>query len=455
MTRARVLLAGLALALAVPHAAAAPAPATPSPDAYGPGDLRLERTRAVDDRAVDHTFTTPALAGPTTVRVVLPAGYDAAAGTRYPVLLLLHGGAGGYTDWHAEGVDRLTAGLPLIVVLPDAGRSAWYTDWHNNGRGGPPMWETYHLGQLVPWIDAHYRTVGDRAGRAVAGLSSGGFGAMSYASRHPDLFVAAAAFSGAVDTNTPPVVAGKFVDALAAQDGGGPGSLFGLREVDEVRWRGHNPWDLAGNLRGMSLTLRAGNGMAGGRFGGGGPTDPLGSFLERGCYDMSVSLHGRLDALGIDHLWDDYGPGTHSYDYWRDDLAKTLPAFMAAFAERRPDPSPFTYRSIESNYEVFGWQVLLDRPVVEFSALQDVTERGFTLAGSGTATVLTAPVYAPGRAYEVRVGTDRRTLRADGAGRLRVEVDLGPPNPMQQRFTPAHDSPGTAVHSISVRIRQR
>ena len=147
---------------------------------------------------------------------MLPVGFDASGATRYPMLLLLHGGAGRYTDWANAGLLELTKDLPLITVLPDAGRSAWYTDWYNNGAGGPPMWETYHLGQLLPWVDANFPTVGARSGRAIAGLSSGGFGALSYASRHPDLFVAAAGFSAALDTNTPPVVAGKFIDALAA-----------------------------------------------------------------------------------------------------------------------------------------------------------------------------------------------------------------------------------------------
>ncbi len=312
--------------------------------------------------ATDYTFSTPALASPTTVRVLLPRDYDASGSTRYPVLYLLHGGAADYTSWTTGGgiVQSLTDGLGLIVVMPDGGKSAWYTDWYNNGLGGTPMWETYHIDQLIPWIDDHFRTVAARSGRAIAGLSSGGFGAMSYASRHPDLFVAAAAFSGAVDTNTPPVVAGKVIDGLAAQDGGIPGSLFGLRETEEVRWRGHNPWDLADNLRGMDLTLRTGNGFPGGP----GPEMLLdgGRLLEGAVHPMNVSFDQRLTALGIAHTFEDYGPGTHSFYYWNRDLQRTLPEIMSVFAEDRPDPSPFSYRSIEQSYEVYGWSVRMDRP---------------------------------------------------------------------------------------------
>ena len=95
----------------------------------------------------------------------------------------------------------MTAGQPLIVVMPDGGRGGWYSNWHNGGRGGPPAWESYHIGQLIPLVDRRFRTVAARRGRAIAGLSMGGFGAFSYAARHPDLFTAAASFSGGLDLN--------------------------------------------------------------------------------------------------------------------------------------------------------------------------------------------------------------------------------------------------------------
>src|SRR5206468_9699510 len=108
------------------------------------------------------------------------------------------------------------ARLPLIVVMPQAAGQGqgggWASDWRNEGRGGPPKWETFTIGELVPWVDATYRTSARRAGRAIAGLSMGGFSAMSYAVRHPDLFAAASSYSGATDTNNPkvwPVIQGE------------------------------------------------------------------------------------------------------------------------------------------------------------------------------------------------------------------------------------------------------
>jgi len=447
--RGKVLAASVIVAagmLGVPTARAATQP-----------PLQLVAENHISKRVVDLAFRTPALASQTIVRVVLPAGFDPKAATRYPVLYLLHGGAGKYTDWTTGGgVEALTAGLPLITVMPDGGRSAWYTDWFNNGRRGPPMWETFHIGQLLPWIDTHYPTIAARRGRAIAGLSSGGFGAMSYAARHPDLFVAAAGFSGALDTNTPPVVAGKVIDALAAQDGGIPGSLFGLREIDEVRWRGHNPWDLAANFRNMTVVVRTGNGNAGGAFGGGGPADPGGSALERACYMQSVSFHDRLAALGIDHVWDYYGAGTHNYAYWRRDLERTLPIFMAAFSAARPDPSPFSFTTIEPRYDIYGWSVHITRRALEFSSITRASGRGFRLSGSGTAVVTTASLYTPHKTYTARLrgdsGSQRRVLRADRDGRLHLTVPLGRSNLVQQQFTITGRSPATRVHTTTVTI---
>ena len=125
-------------------------------------------------------------------------------------------------------------------------------DWLRGGN----RWETFHLTKLVPWIDRRYRTEGRRAGRAVAGLSMGGFGSMSYAARQPDSFAAAASFSGAVDSVNPAI------QAVTPED-----TLRPLRDPGDPLAR-QEPVDLAANLRGLRLVLRTGNGAPGGPFGG-------------------------------------------------------------------------------------------------------------------------------------------------------------------------------------------
>ena len=247
----------------------------------------------------------------------------------------------------------------------------------------------------------------------------GGFGAMSYAARHPDRFAAAASFSGAVDTNNAGIAS---VVGEAA---------YGPRRTQEVRWRAHNPWDLAPNLRSLKLVLRTGNGRPGGPFSGG---DADG--IEQVVHSASSSLHDRLRLLRIGHVWEDHGPGEHTWPYWRRDLRRTLPQLMHSFARPPARPAAVTHRAVEPAYEVFGWRVRLQRPALEFSELRDATRNGFTVRGSGTATVTTPRHYRPGARVRVRralgragaPASDRRGRSLGEAARAR-RARAGEPPP--------------------------
>ncbi|HYI44452.1 MAG TPA: hypothetical protein VE174_03185, partial [Actinomycetota bacterium] len=151
------------------------------------------------------------------------------------------------------------------------------------------------------------------------------------------------------------------------------------------------------------------------------------------------------------HVWEDYGPGTHTWPYWERDLHKTLPRFLELFGSPPPTPSSFTHRNIESRYDIFGWAVKLKRPVLEFSRL-DVKGRGtFRLSGTGRARVTTAPIYTAGEPYRVKVGRKVGTIVADPRGRLRITVALGAPNSLQA-FTPGADQT-SVTRSRKVTIR--
>jgi S-formylglutathione hydrolase FrmB len=425
---ALVLVAALAAAAATARA--------------GEPGLRLVSSKKLGPRLEELTFRTRALSGDTRVRVLLPSDYDQSGHTRYPVLYLLHGSVDDYRSWTDKGdAEHLTAGLPLIVVMPNAGNGGFYSDWFNNGAGGAPEWETYHVGQLIPWIDAHYPTRARRAGRATAGLSMGGFGAMTYPARHPGMFVAGASFSGAVNSNEYPPSGEPDESTL---DGGEPYATWGPRQTEEVRWRAHNPWDLAVNLRGLDLTLRTGNGQPGGPYGGGDP-------IEAYVHQASADLHAKLTSLGIRHVWDDYGPGGHAWEYWQRDLKETLPSIMASFSEPPRRWAPFTFIAVEPRYRIHGWRVAIDRPALEFSRMENVSRRGFTLAGSGSGTVVTAPLFRAQRDYAVTVGKTVKRIAADRHGRLRITVPLGPGNQFQE-YTTAAQAGGTRVFRTTVRI---
>ena len=124
-----------------------------------------------------------------------------AAGERLPVLYLLHGRGGSMRDW----ADVVAAVAPrAIVVMPDAPwseRGSWYVDsLHARGR---PV-ETALTRDLVAHVDSHHPTVATREGRAVAGASMGGAGALRLALARPDLFGAALVLSPAVYAPLPP-----------------------------------------------------------------------------------------------------------------------------------------------------------------------------------------------------------------------------------------------------------
>src|SRR4051812_16024101 len=411
MRSSTILAAAATLALA-----AAPASAK----------LKISASKALSPRLTAFVLETPSLNFPADVRVLLPADYAQHPKQRYPVLYLLHGSFDDAPSWTAKGnAEKLTAGLALIVVMPattGTGKAGgWASDWVNEGRGGPPKWETFTIKQLIPWIQARYRTRANRAGRAVAGLSMGGFSSMSYAVRHPDLFSAASSYSGAVDTNNlevQPVIEGETV----ADGGTTPDAIWGPRATSEIVWRAHNPWDLAANLQNMVLAIRTGNGQHGPYDDSSPTSDPI----ESGVHDMSVSLHQRLDALHIAHVWDDYGPGPHSWPYWQRALERAPPRFMAAFAHPPKTPDPFTYTTAERTFSVYGWRVAFKPTTMAWTELRDAGRHAFTLKGTGTADVTTAPRFRPGSKHTVTVaGAPSTALHAGRAGRLHIKVALG------------------------------
>lgn len=332
--RTRAVRLALVLVALLASLALLSAPAVAQPEAPALGDsngIQVVESQSLGPRLIDVTVSSAALAKPAGVRILLPEGYSADPERRYPVLHLLHGGFGNYRDWTVAGnAEALTADLDLIVVMPDAGRGGWYRDWDNFGRGGPPRWEAFHVGQLLPWADSQLRTLASREGRAVAGLSMGGFGAISYAARHPELFAAAASFSGAVDTRN--LALRSLIEISPLADGGLPGSIYKLPLLGEADWAAHNPWSLAPSLRGMHLALYTGDGLP-------GPFDnpnSLPDVQEQQVHSMNIALHNRLDALGIGHTWRDYGHGTHTWPYWQRDLREELPAIMASFGVAAP-----------------------------------------------------------------------------------------------------------------------
>jgi putative tributyrin esterase len=127
--------------------------------------------------------------------VLLPPGY-ASSNRRYPVLYLLHGLFGRYDDWVTRtNLADYAANYEVIIVTPE-GHDSWYTD---SATVTTDKYESYVIRELIPDVDARFRTIKDRRGRGVAGLSMGGYGALKFAFKYPDQFAFAASMSGALD----------------------------------------------------------------------------------------------------------------------------------------------------------------------------------------------------------------------------------------------------------------
>ena len=126
--------------------------------------------------------------------VVLPADYDTSTTTRYPVLYLLHGLTGHYSDWASRSnVADYAQQYRMIVVMPE-GNDSWYTD---NASVTTEKYESYILKELIPDVQQRYRMIEARYGRSIAGLWMGGYGAIKFGLKSPQTFAFAASMSGA------------------------------------------------------------------------------------------------------------------------------------------------------------------------------------------------------------------------------------------------------------------
>ena len=144
-------------------------------------------------------FFSPAVDRAMKYNIVLPRGY-AESTQRYPVLYLLHGLTQNYTAWGLSNGTPFYAGLydDLVVVMPDAGNS-WYVNWTAAEGGQKNNWEDHIITDVVNHVDWNFRTIARREGRAITGLSMGGYGAITLGLRHPEMFISIGSTSGALE----------------------------------------------------------------------------------------------------------------------------------------------------------------------------------------------------------------------------------------------------------------
>ena len=248
----------------------------------------------------DDTLQSAALGRPLKYRVLLPESYGRSA-RRFPVLYLLHGLDGHYDDWSTRTqLAEKARALPLVVVMPE-GEDSWYV----NAADGSGRFEDYVADDLVHDVESKYRVIRARYGRAIAGLSMGGYGAITIALKHPALFAAAGSLSGAFDAPDPEFA--KSFPAHTEQMAG----IFGPPGGDA---RQRNDVFI------IAAAAKASGGPA--------------LYFDCGENDRFLASNRRLVAIvqqrGFTYEYHET-PGMHAWDYWNRRVAPLLAWVMAQF----------------------------------------------------------------------------------------------------------------------------
>lgn len=253
------------------------------------------------------TIEVPAtyIESPMKCTVILPEQYAENDSVCFPVLYLLNGYGGDYTSWPLlqPGLDSLATQYGMIFVCP-SGRDSWYWD---SPIDSTMQMESFFVNELIPYIDANYRTIADAKYRAITGLSMGGHGALWLAIRHSDLFGSVGSTSGGV--NILPFVKAnprrwKMAKSL--------GDYVGNEEL----WERCTVINLVDSLKPGQLNI----------------------IFDCGVDDffagVNDDLHEALKARKIAH---DYisRPGNHTQSYWRNAILFQLVFFNEKFKQNK------------------------------------------------------------------------------------------------------------------------
>ena len=170
--------------------------------------LVLGASQAFAGKLVADSLSSKILGATVKINVYLPDGFDK-SDAKYPVVYLLHGLYGTWQDWENLGRMKLVAdelissgeAKKMVIVMPNAGHPDVHHEW--NGYFNMPGWsyEDFFFNELIPTVESKYRCIGDKAHRAVMGLSMGGGGSTVYCQRHPDMFSSCYAMSAWLDND--------------------------------------------------------------------------------------------------------------------------------------------------------------------------------------------------------------------------------------------------------------
>lgn len=230
--------------------------------------------------------------------VVLPNSYSKSK-TKYPVMYLLHGAYGHFRDWLKSTPNKMTVKdladqYDIIIVMPEGETFSFYLDSPVN-KGS--QFETYITKEVIQKIDQTYRTIHEKKGRVITGLSMGGHGALYLATKHPDLYAAAGSMSGAVDMGTMKnmgVDAPERIDKLMEP-------VFGPEGAPQEVYAAHAVLNMVDKMKANALPL----------------------IIDCGVDDFLIGpnreLHRRLVYSKVSHEYTER-PGAHTWEYWENAL---------------------------------------------------------------------------------------------------------------------------------------
>ena len=198
----------------------------------------------------------------------------------YSVMYLLHGLSDDYTIWSRRTrIEWYVRDLPLAVVMPDGGRG-FYCDAVNG-----PAHESHIIKDVIGFVDTHFNTRAERLGRAINGLSMGGYGALKLALKFPDMFCSTVSHSGGVAAGHNP-----FRDELAKETR----LIYGDNHVggkDDL-------WAIAEKIDRSKL-----------------PAIRMDCGLSDFLLEDNRAFHQHLIKLNIPHEYEEF-PGDHNWNFW-------------------------------------------------------------------------------------------------------------------------------------------
>ena len=237
--------------------------------------------------------------------VVLPSSY-AKSKANYPVLYLLHGAYGHFNDWLSKTPDKnllhnLADQYNIIIVMPEGETFSFYLDSPVN-KGS--QFETYITKEVIEKVDNTYRTINDRKGRVITGLSMGGHGALYLSTKHPELFCAAGSMSGAVDMGSMINPESKERVTKLMEP------VFGIEGAPQEVYASNAVLNMVDKIKSNKLEL----------------------IIDCGVDDFLIEsnreLHRRLVYNKVAHDYTER-PGAHTWEYWEN----ALPSHVLFFSK--------------------------------------------------------------------------------------------------------------------------